>query len=75
MGANDRLSIRELKSFIAQCTHEAEALEKAALNCPPEGTAMFLACAAQLRYLVREASELLEKLREIREGNGNGDSL
>jgi hypothetical protein len=39
--------------------HEAELLEKAAPDCPPEGSAVFRACAALLRDSARKAMESL----------------
>ena len=75
MSVNDRLSISELKSFIAQCTHEAEALEKAAPDCPSEGATAFKKCAKELRDTARKASKLLEKMLETSEESPDEDSL
>jgi hypothetical protein len=75
MDVNGRLSIPELKSFIAQCTHEAEALEKAAPDCPPEGAKVFRECAKELRDTARKASKLLQKMLEISQDSGDEDSL
>jgi hypothetical protein len=61
MSINGRLSAPELKAYIALALHEADLLEKAAPDCPPEGAAVFRACAELLRNSARKALESLEE--------------
>jgi hypothetical protein len=61
MSINGRLSPPELKAYIDESIRIAETLEKAASNCPSEGTATFLACAELLRDSARKALESLEE--------------